>query len=91
MKKIIFIFLTFVTAAGVRANVSFDDYFLNKSMRLDYIHTGNKDMETFSFDELREEPFWGGSKVNLIDIFDYGKYKFEVYDVATKTLIYSHT
>ncbi|MFH0892968.1 MAG: M64 family metallopeptidase [Bacteroidota bacterium] len=91
MKRFALILLIIFTAFIANAGISFDDYFLNKSMRLDYIHTGNKSMEVFSFDELREEPYWGGSKVNLIDIFDYGKYKFEVYDAASNTLIYSHT
>ncbi|MCZ7616252.1 MAG: hypothetical protein M5T52_22530 [Ignavibacteriaceae bacterium] len=58
-------------------------------MRLDYFHTGNKDNDSYSFDELIEEPFWGGSKVNLVDKFNYGKYRFEVYDENSNTLIYS--
>ena len=36
-----------------------------------------------------EEPYWGGSKVNLIDKFNYGRYKFEVYDIASNLLLYS--
>jgi hypothetical protein len=56
---------------------------------LDYFHSGDKENDYYSFDELIEEPFWGGSKVNLIDKFNYGKYRFEVYDEASNTLIYS--
>ena len=71
------------------SQVNFDDYFENRTLRFDYFHTGTKDSNSYSFDELIEEPYWGGSKVNLIDKFNYGKYKFEVYDKETNTLIYS--
>jgi len=72
-----------------RSFAGFDDYFLNKTLRIDYYHTGNDSIDIYSLDELISEPYWGGSKVNLVDIFDYGEYKFLVYDDATNTLIYS--
>jgi hypothetical protein len=85
--KLVFFFLLFISITY--SQINFDDYFEDKTLRLDYFHTGNKDNDSYSFDELIEEPFWGGSKVNLIDKFNYGKYKFEVYDEASNTLIYS--
>jgi hypothetical protein len=69
--------------------INFDDFFENKSLRLDYVHTGDSVNDFYSIDELIEEPFWGGSKVNLIDKFPYGKYRFEVYDEELNKLIYS--
>jgi hypothetical protein len=75
----------------VKAFPGFDDYFAFKTLRLDYFRTGNHETEIISIDELIEEPYWGGSKTNLIDVFDYGHHKFEVYDLATETLIYSNT
>jgi hypothetical protein len=85
--KIIFFLLLFISISY--SQINFDDYFEDKSLRLDYFHTGDKENDYYSFDELIEEPFWGGSKVNLVDKFNYGKYKFEVYDEASNTLIYS--
>jgi hypothetical protein len=85
--KLISFFLLLVSIAY--SQVKFDDYFENKTLRFDYYHTGTKDSNTYSFDELIEEPYWGGSKVNLIDKFNYGKYKFEVYDSERNQLIYS--
>ncbi len=67
----------------------FDTYFVNKTLRLDYTHAGNADQEHYYMDELIAEPFWGGSKTNLIDTFKYGNYFFEVYDKASGILIYS--
>lgn len=69
----------------------FENYFLDKTLRIDYFHTGNFETEFYSFDELIEEPYWGGSKINLLDRFNYGKYKVNVYDSASSLLIYSKT
>ncbi len=87
MKKIIF--LTLLWTSFSFAQISFDEYFLDKTLRLDFFHTGDQTTEIISLDELIEEPFWGGSKINLIDIFGYGNYKFEVRDSSTNSLIYS--
>jgi hypothetical protein len=69
----------------------FNDFFEDKTLRLDYYHSGDKDHEFYSVDQLIMEPYWGGSKVNLIDIFDYGKYKFTVVDLIYDSIIYSRT
>ena len=86
MKSILFLLL-FISVTY--SQINFDDYFENKTLRLDYFHTGDSLNDYYSFDELIEEPNWGGSKINLIDKFNYGKYRFEVLDEETNTLIYS--
>jgi len=85
--KLFFFLLLFISIAY--SQINFDDYFENKTLRLDYFHSGDKENDNYTFDELIEEPYWGGSRVNLIDKFNYGKYKFEVYDEASGSLIYS--
>jgi len=85
--KLVLLILLFISITY--SQINFDDYFEDKTLRLDYFHSGDKENDFYSFDELIEEPFWGGSKVNLIDKFNYGKYKFEVYDAAINQLIYS--
>lgn len=86
MRSII-LFLLFISAAY--SQITFDDFFEDKTLRLDYFHTGDKENDIYSIDELIEEPYWGGSKVNLIDKFPYGKYRFEVYDEVSDELIFS--
>ncbi|MCH7517336.1 MAG: hypothetical protein IIB08_09525 [Bacteroidetes bacterium] len=66
--------------SSVYPQVHFDEFFYEKTLRMDYFHTGNNKEDTYSIDELIEEPYWGGSKENLIDIFNYGKYKVELYE-----------
>ncbi len=85
--KLFITLLLFISVSYPQIN--FDDYFENKTLRLDYVHTGDSLNDFYSIDELIEEPFWGGSKINLIDKFHYGKYRFEVYDEQLNKLIYS--
>ena len=89
-KIILYVFsFAFFTPSIVFSQVNFDEYFLNKTLRLDYYHTGNKENDSYSFDELIEEPYWGGSKVNLIDTLNYGRYEFIVHDMESGKVIYS--
>ena len=83
--------ISLIVTSSLFAQINFDDYFYNKTLRLDYYHTGNKDTDSYSFDEMKEEPLWGGSKVNLIDKFSYGKYLFNVIDTNSQNIIYSRT
>lgn len=85
------ILIVFLFVLNSTSNAAFDDYFYHKSLRIDYVHTGDDKNDYYAIDELKEEPYWGGSNVNLIDAFDYGKYKFLVYDSASNTVIYSRS
>jgi len=59
----------------VYSQILFDEFYINKTLRIDYYHTGDKINDTYSIDELLEEPYWGGSKSNLIEPFNYGNIK----------------
>jgi hypothetical protein len=87
MKKIIilicFLFIT------VHAQIKYDDFFADKTLRMDFYHTGNKQSEMISFGKLVEEGPWSGSKKNLIDNLGYGNYFLKVFDRASNQLIYS--
>ena len=87
MKLIIFFLMTALLAEN--ANAQFEKYFEKKTLRLDYYHCGNATSEKFYFDELIQEPFWGGSKINLIDSLGYGSHFVEVRSADTNELIYS--
>ena len=70
------------------AQVKFEDYFLPKTMRLDYYHAGDAKTEHFFFDELIEEPYWAGNKHYLVDERNVGNHQFRVLDKATGKVIY---
>ncbi|MFZ4401594.1 MAG: M64 family metallopeptidase [Bacteroidales bacterium] len=86
MKKILFILLLFISLKG---NSQFDKYFENKTLRIDFFHSGNYEHEYYRPDELIEKKIWAGSKINLIDTFDYGKFRILIYDTLSGNLIYS--
>ncbi len=76
-------------ALTLQSQVLFDDYFTDRTMRYDYMLAGNSTTTTVYPVAIREEPHWGGSLVNLTDPFGYGNLKYEIYDLASGTLIYS--
>lgn len=81
--------LSLMFLAVLNSSAQFEKYFHNKTLRLDYVHTGNATSDAYAIDELIEEPYWGGSKVNLVSPLDYGNYKFTVTDIETGTILYS--
>ncbi|MFA8433015.1 MAG: M64 family metallopeptidase [Marinifilaceae bacterium] len=82
--------LVFVLLANLSfAQVDFDKYFIDKTLRIDYMMGGDAKHQTVFLKELREEPHWGGSKTNLLDVFNYGTFRFKVFDKASGELIYS--
>lgn len=61
-----------------------------RTMRLDYYHTGNDHQEMFSMGEVVLEPLpWPGNPNKAIDDTNLGKYYFEVRDRGTNKVIYS--
>ncbi len=87
MKNLFFIFLLIPNT--VFAQINFDDYFLSKTLRFDYSRAGNSDTSYIFFQQIKEEPYWGGSKVNLIDPFNFGDYRIMLYDSTGTKLLYS--
>jgi hypothetical protein len=81
------------TAIDIQAinngNVEFDKYFLDKTMRLDYFHSGTSVEEHFAVDRIVSDGIWSGSKKILIDDIRLGAYFFEVTDKESKLLLYS--
>jgi hypothetical protein len=69
--------------------IIFSDFFKDKTMRLDFFHTGNFQREIFSIDRIISDGIWSGSKVILADNLNLGLYQFQVIDPCTKNLLYS--
>ncbi|HNW56325.1 MAG TPA: M64 family metallopeptidase [Bacteroidales bacterium] len=88
MKWIIsFILLSLSVTSPAQGN--FEKYFTNKVLRFDFMLAGNSQKTVVYPVGMKEEPFWGGSITNMIDHFNYGNFRYEVYDVAENVLIYS--
>ncbi len=67
----------------------YDRFFVDKTMRVDYYHTGTKGSEVISLDQVYEGGQWPGSKVNLTDTLNLGEYLVRVFDIATGDMIFS--
>jgi hypothetical protein len=81
--------LVYCFASAIASGATFDQFFTNTTMRVDYYHTGTKGIETISLDRVLDDGAWPGSEANLLDTLNLGEYQFRVYDVATASLIFS--
>jgi len=83
----ILLFLTIMVSS--QTSVSFEQFFENTSMRIDYYHIADAQSELITIDKIYRQGVWAGSKRNLIDQFNQGRYYFKIYDLASGQLIYS--
>lgn len=70
-------------------NVEYSEWVTEKTMRVDYFHTGNAVNEVFALAKILNDGFWPGSKTVFIDKLELGLYFYEVIDKETSTLLYS--
>jgi hypothetical protein len=88
MRTFILFILFSCSLAGLSQN-SFDKYFNDKVLRFDFMLSGNSQNTVVYPIGMKEEPFWAGSNTNLINPFNYGNFKYEIFDEAENILIYS--
>ncbi|MCK5620122.1 MAG: peptidase M64, partial [Candidatus Krumholzibacteria bacterium] len=74
---------------GKEPPVSFDGYFFDKTMRVDYHHIGDAETELVALDRVYRYGAWAGSMIHLVDNLNYGAYYHKVYDASSGKLIYS--
>jgi hypothetical protein len=76
-------------ATGPSAAPPFETAFADKTMRLDYFHTGDNGREIFALDRVVSDGIWAGSRTRLVDDTNLGPYLFEVIDPSTNQVVYS--
>lgn len=93
MKKISIILVgVLIMMTSIFAEKSFEkfnQYFIDESMRIDYFHIGDATAEIITLDHVYRYGTWAGSRINLIDKFNNGRYYAHIYDVENNELIYS--
>lgn len=87
IRKIAYSILLLFTFSFVSAQ-SFDEFFVNKTLRIDYIFSGNSTDQNISLDELTELPTWAGRKHNLPEIPLKGNGQIIVKDPESNKCIY---
>ena len=70
--------------------IAYEKYFTEKTMRFDFHHSGDNNSEMYHFDRVIREDAWAGSKVSLINPFNYGEQMFRIIDCATGNVIYKN-
>jgi hypothetical protein len=88
--RIPFAFILTLWTLSSSGQTNFEKYFINKVLRFDFMLAGNSQKTLVYPVGMKEEQLYGGSLENLTDPFDYGNYKYEVFDAAENRLIYSH-
>ncbi len=88
MRTFAVLFFSYLSAS-LTAQSDFDTYFTNKVLRFDFMLAGNSTKTVVYPVGMKEEPFFGGSKIQLTDPFNYGNFKYELYNAADNVLIYS--
>jgi len=76
-------------SAATASAATFDEMFLDRTMRVNYFHTGNHGEELIAIDSVVSDGPWPGSRSRLIDTLNLGNYYFEVVDRDTNQAIYS--
>ncbi|MDQ1353195.1 MAG: hypothetical protein QG657_3501 [Acidobacteriota bacterium] len=82
-------FLSIMFTSAIQAEVKFDDYFVDQTMRIDYYHMADKTTEFITLDKVYQQGTWAGSPNSLGEPFDNGLYYIKIYDDISGTLIYS--
>ena len=78
------------TKQPIDTDVNYNEFFTENTMRFDFHHAGDSKEEFYYFDKVLREGEWAGSRVSLINPFDYGEQHFRVIDKATGKVIYKN-
>ena len=70
-------------------SLEFENYFNDKTLRIDYYHTGDASEELVTIDQIYEYGIWAGSRKNLIDKFNNGSYYVTIFDLQSGIQIFS--
>lgn len=88
MKTWIYFIILSAISISSNSQSTFDKYFSNKTLRFDFHIAGNFNSQEIFFEEIKEEPYWGGPHQNLIDPFDFGDYRYLVFDSISNELLF---
>ena len=78
MSTFMFFALSLFTLAS-SGQTSFEKYFTDKVLRFDFMLAGNSNKTVVYPVGMKEELWFAGSHENLIDPFNYGNFKYEVF------------
>jgi hypothetical protein len=90
MWSFVFALVALWLPASTQPAPAFDASFTGATMRVDYFHTGGATSgETIALDRVVNDGEWPGSRTQLLDPTNLGKYRFDVRDKRTTAVTYS--
>ena len=90
-KSLIIITALALLIPGKIAAQNFDDYFVDKTLRVDYIFAGDRDKQMIAVDELNVMPRWYGKRQRLSQLPVEGNGQITVRDHHSGTVIYRNS
>ena len=91
--RITVLYLLLIVSCNLNLNAqvldNFDNFFVDKTMRIDYFHIGDAQTEIITIDQIYKYGIWAGSRAHLIDEFNVGRYCVKIYNKNSEELIYS--
>lgn len=90
MKKFrsLFLFVCFVLPSIFCQAQNFEDWFEDRTLRVDYIFAGDSVHQELFLDELCSVPSWAGRRRNLDSLYLQGNGQVIMQDIATGQIIY---
>lgn len=89
-KRIYTFALAAMAVLSVKAQI-FDEYFEDKTLRIDYIFSGTDSTQHIAVDELYREPHWYGKRTRLAEVPVEGNGQITVRDHRSHQIIYRNS
>lgn len=87
MKYLLSILVISLLALHSKAQ-NFESYFIDNTLRIDYLFSGNDTSQYVSLDQLNRQPYWAGKRNNLSKLIRDGNGQIKVTDIRTGECIY---
>ncbi|MDY3979988.1 MAG: M64 family metallopeptidase [Tidjanibacter sp.] len=90
MKKILILLIALGSTPGLSAQ-SFDDYFTDRTLRADYIFSGNAEVQFIGLRSLAQYELWAGRRANLDRTAVEGNGNIIISDPESGKVLYKHS
>lgn len=89
LKNTLVLMICLLMVGSLSAQVEFDKYFKTKTLRVDFQFAGDANTTEVYFQQMKQEPHYAGPRKNLVDKFNYGTYRYSLYDLKSGQLLFS--
>lgn len=91
IRKFLIITVTLLLNVCMAMASDFDFIFSDSTLRIDYIFSGNADVQMISVKELKKSPHWAGRRTNLQSVPLDGNGDITIYDATTNDILYKNS